>query len=243
MPRPRKCRRVCNLPRHTDFIPLGAADNNKKIILTVDEYEAVRLIDKVGLSQEECGQYMNIARTTVQQIYTNARKKIADALVDGLALKIEGGDYCLCDGSGGYSGCGGCMRKRCYCDKAVKAEGEKIMKTAIPMDENKVDVCVSFARAPYFMIVDENGESEIKVNPAADAQGGAGVKAAQFVVDCGADSIITVRCGENAAEVIKEADIKIYKSSAVNAMENVNMLKEGKLEELTHFHAGFHGIK
>ena len=242
MPRPRKCRRVCNLPVYTDFIPLGVS-TDKKVILTVDEYETIRLIDKNGLSQEECGQYMNIARTTVQQIYMNARKKIAEALVDGLALKIEGGDYCLCDGSGCYSGCGSCMRKKCYFEKAQSAEGGKIMKIAIPMDENKVDVCVSFARAPYFMIVSENGESEIKINPAADAQGGAGIKAAQFVVDCGADSIITVRCGENAAEVLKATDIKIYKSSAVNAMENVKMLMEGQLEELTHFHAGFHGIQ
>ena len=82
MPRPRKCRKVCRLPLHGEFRPVNG--NRKNIIvLTVDEYETVRLIDKEGFSQEQCGVYMHIARTTVQQIYTSARKKIAHALVDG----------------------------------------------------------------------------------------------------------------------------------------------------------------
>ena len=80
--------------------------------MTVDEYEAIRLVDEQGFSQEECGTYMKIARTTVQQIYTSARKKIADALVEGLPLRIEGGDYQLCDGKEAYCGCGCCRKHR-----------------------------------------------------------------------------------------------------------------------------------
>ena len=81
----------------------------------MDEYEAVRLIDNEGFSQEECSGYMSIARTTVQQIYDSARKKIARALVEGLPLKIEGGDYRLCDGKEEYCGCGGCRKHRRDC--------------------------------------------------------------------------------------------------------------------------------
>lgn len=81
--------------------------------MAVDEYETLRLIDKEGFSQEECGKYMRIARTTVQQIYNNARKKVAIALVDGRPLKIEGGDYRLCDGAEQQCGCGGCEKHRC----------------------------------------------------------------------------------------------------------------------------------
>ena len=95
MPRPRKCRRVCRLPENEGFQPLrpGAAG---QVVLTVDEYEALRLIDLEDLSQEDCGDYMGIARTTVQQIYGSARKKLARALVEGLPLRIAGGDFRLC---------------------------------------------------------------------------------------------------------------------------------------------------
>ena len=104
MPRPRKCRKVCSLPKVSEFHPVG--DNNEYITLTVDEYEAVRLIDKEGFSQEECAGYMQVARTTVQQIYNTARTKIANAFVDGVGIRIEGGDYRLCDGKEKHCGCG-----------------------------------------------------------------------------------------------------------------------------------------
>jgi predicted DNA-binding protein (UPF0251 family) len=79
--------------------------------MTVDEYEAIRLIDLEGFTQEECAGQMNVARTTVQGIYVSARKKLAEALVEGKALHIEGGEYRLCEGR--TNGCGrGCRRQR-----------------------------------------------------------------------------------------------------------------------------------
>ncbi len=112
MPRPQKCRKVCCLPKNRGFTPVNGGGGRKTVILAVDEYEAVRLIDKEGFSQEECSAYMKVARTTVQQIYTAARKKIADALVEGRPLKIEGGSYRLCDGKEAFCGCGGCRKHR-----------------------------------------------------------------------------------------------------------------------------------
>lgn len=112
MSRPRKCRKVCCLPAEKEFIPVGVCNIQHYIVMTVDEYEAIRLIDYQNFSQEECGEYMQIARTTVQQIYTNARKKLAKVLVDGLPLKIEGGDYMLCDGKEHSCDCGGCKKHR-----------------------------------------------------------------------------------------------------------------------------------
>ena len=104
------------MPISMGFEPLKKRNNNSAVVMTVDEYETVRLIDKQGFSQEECGSYMGVARTTVQQIYNEARKKIAEALVEGIALKIEGGDYILCSGEEKSCGCGGCKKHRCLKD-------------------------------------------------------------------------------------------------------------------------------
>lgn len=112
MPRPSKCRKVCRLPQNDTFIATSGQETEPCTIMTVDEYEAIRLIDKEGFSQEECSGYMKVARTTVQLIYTSARKKLADFLVDGQPLKIEGGNYQLCDGNEPYCGCGGCSKHR-----------------------------------------------------------------------------------------------------------------------------------
>lgn len=74
MPRPRKCRKVCCLPDNDGFVPVRGGEELTPLVLNVDEYESIRLIDREGFSQEQCGEYMRIARTTVQQIYAAARK-------------------------------------------------------------------------------------------------------------------------------------------------------------------------
>ena len=111
MSRPRKCRKVCCLPEITEFVPVGGGRCCAPVVMTVDEYEAIRLIDREGYSQEDCGDYMGIARTTVQQIYTSAREKLAAVLVDGRPLLIQGGSYRLCDGKEAGRGCGGCRKR------------------------------------------------------------------------------------------------------------------------------------
>ena len=97
MPRPRKFRRVCHYPQTLSFAP-EEGQGKDPVILTVDEYETIRLMDREGLSQEEASAQMGVARTTVQQIYGSARRKLADAIVDGRPLVIRGGDYRLCGG-------------------------------------------------------------------------------------------------------------------------------------------------
>lgn len=114
------------------------------------------------------------------------------------------------------------------------------MRIAIPLDENKKDVCIVLARAPYFLFR-EDGKDTIAENPAAQANGGAGVQVARFLTDNDVDVLITVRCGQNAAEVFKAADMKIYKSGNKAAADDLTALEEGKLAELTQFHGGFHG--
>lgn len=122
MPRPRKCRKVCCLPESNLFGPLNSPNLDSEIIMTVEEYETVRLIDFENLMQEECAERMNVARTTVQRIYNDARKKIAQSLVNGNVLKIEGGDYNLCDG---YEKSCGCFCRRFRCGRGFNEDGNK----------------------------------------------------------------------------------------------------------------------
>lgn len=117
MPRPRKWRKVCCLPDINRFGPLDSPVGKEHfVIMSVDEYETIRLIDLEGLTQEECSSQMKVARTTVQGIYQEARKKIAESLVNGKVLRIEGGDYKLCDGEDS-NGERCCHRNRKRCEK------------------------------------------------------------------------------------------------------------------------------
>ncbi|NCB51257.1 MAG: DUF134 domain-containing protein [Clostridia bacterium] len=125
MPRPIKWRKVCCLPNTNRFGPLDfPADHNAAVRMTVDEYEAIRLIDLEGYTQEECAGQMNIARTTVQSIYSDARKKLAESLVNGKVLLIGGGEYRLCEGNFSECGAGACRRRRCGADISDDIEPE-----------------------------------------------------------------------------------------------------------------------
>ena len=118
------------------------------------------------------------------------------------------------------------------------------MKIAIPVDEKTLEsnVCVSFGRTPYFLIYDvETKESIFIDNSAATSTGGAGIKAAQTIVDNKVNALLTPRCGQNAADVIKSADIKIFKTASASVKDNIAAYIDGKLPLLDEIHAGFHG--
>lgn len=114
MVRPRKYRRICSMPLAKKFGPLDLSQPPKaSVVMTVDEFETIRLIDLDGLSQEECAKRMGIARTTAQAIYGNARFKLAEGLVCGKKLLIEGGDVVICDGDNNKCPCNCCRKKQC----------------------------------------------------------------------------------------------------------------------------------
>ncbi len=92
MSRPKKLKIVNGLPEHRLYGPINASNKNS-ILMSIEEYETIRLIDVEGLRQEECAQRMHVGRITVQKLYRDARYKIADLLVNGIVLKIEGGSY------------------------------------------------------------------------------------------------------------------------------------------------------
>jgi predicted DNA-binding protein (UPF0251 family) len=94
MPRPPKCRRVAFLPEASFFKPAGIPLRAlSEVRLSVEEAEAIRLKDLEGLAQEPSSQKMNISRPTFQRVLASARQKIADALLKGKAIRIEGGNF------------------------------------------------------------------------------------------------------------------------------------------------------
>ena len=98
------------MPKHCSFGPMGENLQDRPVILlAVDDYETIRLIDLENLNQEECAGRMGVARTTVQAIYNSARKKLAQCLVEGKELRVDGGDYVLCEGE-----LTGCHCRRCH---------------------------------------------------------------------------------------------------------------------------------
>ncbi len=117
------------------------------------------------------------------------------------------------------------------------------MKIAIPVTANNIDseVCPSFGRTEFFLIYNTNDQSNFFLdNSAATSQGGAGIKAAQILVDEHVDVLITPRCGENAASVLLEANIAIYKAAGNNLKDNISACEQGKLEMLNEIHPGLH---
>lgn len=94
MPRPRICRRVRFRPKVTYFKPAGVRMTDlNEIVLTVDEYEAVRLIDLEGIEQNKAAQEMKISQPTLSRLLKKGRKNIAEAIVKGKAIRIQGGSF------------------------------------------------------------------------------------------------------------------------------------------------------
>jgi uncharacterized protein len=94
MSRPIKCRRIAYLPNVTYFKPAGIPMRElEEVNLSIEEAEAIRLKDLEGLEQEQASEKMNISRPTFQRILASARRKIADVLLNGKAIRIEGGNF------------------------------------------------------------------------------------------------------------------------------------------------------
>ena len=116
------------------------------------------------------------------------------------------------------------------------------MKIAIPADEDKKSVSMSFGRCPLYAIADsDSGEISFIVNAAADAPGGAGIKASQSLVDAGVEVVLTPRCGQNSADVLKAGNISMFKTTSDSLEEMLAAYKAGTLVALNDVHPGFHG--
>ncbi|MCH3916638.1 MAG: NifB/NifX family molybdenum-iron cluster-binding protein [Spirochaetia bacterium] len=117
------------------------------------------------------------------------------------------------------------------------------MKVAMAVTGKDLDSKINptFGRTPFFLIYDTETKKETYIdNPAMNASGGAGIQAAQVVIDTGADTVIAYRFGENAAKVFEHANVKSYKATEGTVKENIEKLESNELSPLQEVHPGFH---
>lgn len=93
--RPKKYRRVQKDPKIHHFSPRGKAGRPDEITLGMDEFEAIRLADYMGLNQKEAAKSMQISQQTFSRIVRRARKNLADGLISGKIIRIQGGQYVI----------------------------------------------------------------------------------------------------------------------------------------------------
>lgn len=149
MPRPCCCRRIGFMPSTVYFKPAGVPLTElTEVTLTLDEVEALRLADLDGLYQEQAGKRMKVSRATFGRIVEQARRKVADALLHGKALRLEGGTVAMSgesnrpannrEGRGpGHGPCGGGQRRGRCCGRQCKREGGGMGGLAVPNPQTK----------------------------------------------------------------------------------------------------------
>ncbi|RVU54484.1 NifB/NifX family molybdenum-iron cluster-binding protein [Anaerosphaera multitolerans] len=181
---------------------------NSKLILHLEEWECLRLVDYMSLSQQEAAASMEISRQSVQYLLQSARKKVARALVEGIPLLIDGGNYEL------------------LLEENTNIERKNEMKVAVTFENEKV--FPHFGRTPFFAIYEiENGnivEKSILETPAS----GHGALV-DFLTEKNIEALICGGIGGGAVNALREAGISIYAGATGSADEQVNSFIKGQL--------------
>ena len=226
MSRPKKYRKVCHFPQTRTFMPTDC-QSRSVITLTVDEYETLRLIDKVGLSQEECGAKMQISRTTVQLIYASARRKVADALADGLILEINGGDYRLCKGDSDFHTCRKCFKYQ-FNKLYGKPEGSTVMRIAATFQDGQI--FPHFGHTKQFKLYDVK-EGQLISTEIVDTNDNGHHALAGILTALHVNTLICGGIGEYAQAALEAADIQLYGGVSGDADTAVHAFLSGELTD------------
>ena len=213
MPRIPKCRRICSFPDYYSFIPEEAEKEIlETIMISLDEFETIRLLDYEGLNQEECAVRMGVARTTVTAMYENARKKLITAVVEGKRFSIAGGNIEI-------------DRERNQI--SIKEKGDNTMRVAVTYDNG--NVFGHFGRTEQFKVYDiEDGKI---VNSQILGTNGEGCGALAGILNIAkVDALICGGIGGGAQRALQEAGIKLYAGACGNTDAAVDALIAGTLD-------------
>ena len=211
MPRPVRCRRIERLPVYRSFSPDDETPA-EHVQMTVDEFESLRLLDSEGLTQEACAARMNIARTTVTAIYNSARRKVADALVNGKQLRISGG-------------C--CEFEPVLINQTILEKGSMSMRIAVTYENG--EVFQHFGHSEHFKLYDAE-EGNIINEQLVDTDGHGHGALAGFLQAAKVDAVICGGIGMGAQMALADAGIKLYAGVKGSADAAAKALAEGTLE-------------
>ena len=261
---------VNTLPLYAYFKPQGIPMTNLKIeTLSFEEIEALKLKDVENMDQETAAEKMGISRSTFQRIVKSARYKLVKSVIEGKALKVEGGNYIPSDkvikkqclkGKHHYYvrkddlisqeqnfksiskiKCPECGERIINYEKDFK-KGEK-MKLCITSTGTSLDSNVDhrFGRCPYFIMYDTDSDTfESIENASREAMGGAGIQAGQLIASKNAGAVITGNFGPNAFRVLQAAKIKMYSGVSGTVREAIEKYKSGQLTETSAPDVGSH---
>lgn len=233
MPRPKRCRRICRYPDFWSFAPEDAEEETEEsVVLSLDEFETIRLIDHRRQTQEECAAAMGVSRATVTSIYEAARFKLADALICGKRIRIAGGAY----------------RVEHPIVPEIQDKGEDVMRIAVPYTEEIIEQ--HFGRAKQFKFYDV-ADGAVQSSETADTVGEGHGAIAGFLHAAKVDLVICGGIGAGAQSALDEAGIQFIsgvKGSADEAVQQhlagtlVPSAGEGKCSHRhQHGHAHGHG--
>jgi predicted DNA-binding protein (UPF0251 family)/predicted Fe-Mo cluster-binding NifX family protein len=249
MSRPCCLRRIGAMPYAVYFKPAGIPVRAlTEVVLTLDELEALRLADLNGLYQEQAAGEMNISRPTFARIVESARRKTADALIHGKALRVAGGTVAMKgeqtmpgqDGTGPVNAARGLRRGPCGCGQRHGAQAERgatgrSVRIAIPVAQYRAlesPVYGHFGSAPAFALVDsETMAVEAIANRDRGHVHGA-CSPMEALAGARPDAVIVGGIGAGALMGLRAAGIKVYRAEGGTVAEAVSRFKAAELPEI-----------
>ncbi len=232
MPRPPRCRRICQAPQYESFFsPEECPRESEAVTLTLDEYEVIRLVDLEKKTHEQCAAQMDISRTTVTEIYETARGKNCPMYRPWTAPCHSRGNYRLCEGRE-HTRCG-----KCCCRKGSKQtpltsldlsqelpaadrfnsslpksnlqnEGDIIMKIAVTYENG--EIFQHFGHTEAFKIYDI-ADGKVVSAEVVDTNGSGHGALAGFLVAHGVDTLICGGIGGGAQNALAQAGIRLFR--------------------------------
>jgi predicted DNA-binding protein (UPF0251 family)/predicted Fe-Mo cluster-binding NifX family protein len=244
VPRPQCRRNIGFLPQVTYFKPAGVPIGEiEEVVLHHDELEALRLKDLLGIPQEEAATRMNVSQPTFHRLLLSAHEKMARAVINGKALRIEGGNVTVDEKfirpCGWRDKCRHGSKGKAVVQKREQHSTEQVerSKIAITSVDGTLEGMVDerFGRSRKLIIYDRENNTHSVIDNTANvgATQGAGIQSAQSVVDSGATSVISGHLGPNAFRLLQAAGVEVYSVSGRTAAEAIRAFEEGKLIKLT----------